>query len=78
MQGIPFRAWQEARVVPLHFMPHPRRYLVRLSCRCNQKSVFLGGRFRDATIKEECKGVYPHALQELWKALDRAEDLTQN
>src|ERR1700722_13504156 len=26
-------------------------------------------RFRDATIKEECKRDYPHALQELWKAL---------
>jgi hypothetical protein len=35
-------------------------------------------RFRDATIKEECKGDYPHALQALWKALDRAEDLLQN
>ena len=33
-------------------------------------------RFRDATIKEECKD--PHALQALWKALDRAEDLLQN
>ena len=39
---------------------------------------FLGGRFRDATIKEEGKGDYPHALQALWKALDRAEDLIQN
>jgi hypothetical protein len=35
-------------------------------------------RFRDATIKEECKSDYPHALQTLWKALDRAEDLIQN
>jgi hypothetical protein len=35
-------------------------------------------RFRDATTKEECKGDYPHALQALWKALDRAEDLIQN
>ncbi len=35
-------------------------------------------RFRDATIKEECKGDYPHALQALWKALDRAEELIQN
>src|ERR1700676_484985 len=35
-------------------------------------------RFRDATIKEECKGDYPQALQALWKALDRAEDLIQN
>jgi hypothetical protein len=35
-------------------------------------------RFRDATIKEECKGDYPHALQASWKALDRAEDLIQN
>jgi hypothetical protein len=34
-------------------------------------------RFRDATIKEECKSDYPHALQALWKALDRAEDLIQ-
>jgi hypothetical protein len=35
-------------------------------------------RFRDATIKEECKSDYPLALQALWKALDRAEDLIQN
>ena len=35
-------------------------------------------RFRDAAIKEECKQDYPHALQALWKALDRAEDLIQN
>jgi hypothetical protein len=35
-------------------------------------------RFRDATIKEECKSDYPHALHALWKALDRAEDLIQN
>jgi hypothetical protein len=35
-------------------------------------------RFRDATIKEECKSDYPHALQALWKALDRAEDLIGN
>jgi hypothetical protein len=35
-------------------------------------------RFRDATIKDECKSDYPHALQALWKALDRAEDLIQN
>jgi hypothetical protein len=35
-------------------------------------------RFRDATIKEECKGDYPHALQAMWKALDRAEDLIQS
>ena len=35
-------------------------------------------RFRDSTIKEECKSDYPHALQALWKALDRAEDLIQN
>jgi hypothetical protein len=35
-------------------------------------------RFRDATIKEECKGDYAHALQALWKALDRAEDLIQS
>jgi hypothetical protein len=25
-----------------------------------------------------CKSDYPHALQALWKALDRAEDLIQN
>jgi hypothetical protein len=31
-------------------------------------------RFRDATVKEECKGDYPHALQALWKALDRADE----
>jgi hypothetical protein len=35
-------------------------------------------RFRDATIKEECKSDYPHALQALWKDLDRAEDLIQS
>ena len=35
-------------------------------------------RFRDAAIKEECKSDYPHALQALWKALDRAENLIQN
>jgi hypothetical protein len=35
-------------------------------------------RFRDATIKEESKSDYPHALQALWKALDRAEDLIQS
>jgi hypothetical protein len=35
-------------------------------------------RFRDETIKEECRSDYPHALQRLWKALDRAEDLIQN
>jgi hypothetical protein len=35
-------------------------------------------RFRDATIKEQCKSDYPHALQALWKALDRAEDLIEN
>jgi hypothetical protein len=35
-------------------------------------------RFRDATIKEECKSDYPHALQVLCKALDRAQDLIQN
>jgi hypothetical protein len=35
-------------------------------------------RFRDATIKEECKSDYPHALQALWKALDGAEDLIQS
>jgi hypothetical protein len=35
-------------------------------------------RFRDATIKEECKSDYPHALQALWKALDRAEDLIED
>jgi hypothetical protein len=35
-------------------------------------------RFRDVAIKEECKSDYPHALQVLWKALDRAEDLIQD
>jgi hypothetical protein len=35
-------------------------------------------RFRDATIKEECKRDYPQALHALWKALERAEDLIQN
>ena len=32
-------------------------------------------RFRDATVKPECKSDYPQALQALWKALDRAENL---
>jgi hypothetical protein len=35
-------------------------------------------RFRNATVKPECKSDNPHALQALWKALDRAEDLIQN
>ena len=35
-------------------------------------------RFRDATVRQECKADYPHALQALWKALDRAEDLIRN
>jgi hypothetical protein len=35
-------------------------------------------RFRDATIKQERRSDYPHALQALWKALDRAENLIQN
>ena len=26
-------------------------------------------------MKEKCKSDYPHALQDMWKALDRAEDL---
>jgi hypothetical protein len=34
-------------------------------------------RFRDATLKEECKGDYPQALQSMLKALDRAEDVIQ-
>jgi hypothetical protein len=35
-------------------------------------------RFRNATVRQERKSDYPHALQALWKALDRAEDLIQN
>ena len=35
-------------------------------------------RFRDSTIRQECKTDYPHALQALWKALDRAEDLIRS
>jgi hypothetical protein len=35
-------------------------------------------RFRDGTVKEQCKSDFPHALQALWKALDRAEDLIQS
>ena len=35
-------------------------------------------RFRDATIKEECKSDIRTALQALWKALDRADDLIKN
>jgi hypothetical protein len=35
-------------------------------------------RFRDASVKPDCKSDFPHALQALWKALDRAEDLIQN
>jgi hypothetical protein len=34
--------------------------------------------FRDAAVKEECKSDYPHALQALWKALDRVENLIQS
>jgi hypothetical protein len=49
------------------------------SKRSHQKFTFFGTRrFRDATIKAECKSDYPHALQALWKALDRAEDLIQS
>jgi hypothetical protein len=44
----------------------------------DQKPVLIGTPFRDATIKEECKRDYPHVLQALWKALDRAEDLIKN
>jgi hypothetical protein len=36
------------------------------------------GKFRDATNKEECRSDCLHALQALWKALDRAEELIQN
>src|SRR5580700_2616750 len=32
-------------------------------------------RFRDATIKEECKGDYPHRASGVVETLDRAEDL---
>jgi hypothetical protein len=35
-------------------------------------------RFRNATVRQERKSDYPLALQALWKALDRAEDLIQN
>jgi hypothetical protein len=35
-------------------------------------------RFRDATVKPECKSDYPHALHALWKALDRAKDLIRD
>ena len=35
-------------------------------------------RFRDATLKENCNGDYPQALQALLKALDRAEDVIQS
>jgi hypothetical protein len=31
--------------------------------RSDKKSVFVGARFRDATIKPDCKSDYPHALQ---------------
>jgi hypothetical protein len=40
--------------------------------RGDQKSVFFG------TSISGRKSDYPHALQALWKALDRAEDLIQN
>jgi hypothetical protein len=32
-------------------------------------------RFRDATLKEECKTDYPQALQAMLKAIGEAEDL---
>lgn len=32
-------------------------------------------RFRDATLKDECKRDYPQALQAMMKAIDEAEDL---
>ena len=35
-------------------------------------------RFQDTSVKEECRSDYPHALQALWKALDRAEDLIED
>jgi hypothetical protein len=35
-------------------------------------------RFRDATIKEECKSDYPHAVEALDRALDRVQELIQN
>ena len=50
--------------------PHPFR---RVKSLCSSVR-----RFRDATIKEKCKGDYPQALQAMLKALDRAEDLIQN
>jgi hypothetical protein len=49
-------------------LPHPER---------RDQSLCSSVRLRDATIKEECTRDYPHALQALWKALDRAEDLIQ-
>jgi hypothetical protein len=44
---------------------------------CALRRSLLGHSLQDATVKPECKSDYPHALQALWKALDRAEDLIQ-
>ena len=51
--------------------------LWRLEMKRSRASCSSVRRFRDATIKEECKSDYPHA-QALRRALDRAEDFIQN
>jgi hypothetical protein len=43
--------------------------------RGDEKLMLLSSALPGATIKEECKSDYPRALQALWKALDRAENL---
>src|ERR1700730_529633 len=59
-------------------LEHALRKSFRLRNDAIKSLCSLVRRFRDATIKEECKGDYPQALQALWKALDRAVDLIQN
>jgi hypothetical protein len=59
-------------------LEHPLTKSLRLRNEAIKSLCSSVRRFRDATIKEECKNDYPHALQALWKALDRAEDLIQS
>jgi len=68
--AIPFDAEGEALEHALVKSLHFRNEAIK---RCSSVR-----RFRDTTVKPECKSDYPHALQALWEALDRAEDLIQN
>src|ERR1700726_1764414 len=81
------RRWEALRFLRLlrrHSMQREKRWntLLRKSFRLRNDAIkslcSSVRRFRDATIKQECKGDYPHALQALWKALDRAGDLIQS